>query len=192
MGALCFAVYENSTIYHNLRLMIFPETYHLMDWEEYYAEDVYRQIEEFIGEDPASYRTLSLGINPAAALYNGFYCLDGYSNYYPLEYKREFREIIAAELAKNEETRVYFDTWGNRCYLLNGETGNYMTVSGNTGATYQNLDLNMEKAYAMGARYLFAAMPIEHPERLHLLPAREEPFFTEESYYRIWLYRIEP
>ncbi|MBO5281674.1 MAG: hypothetical protein J6B43_00890, partial [Lachnospiraceae bacterium] len=63
---------------------------------------------------------MSLGITPAAALYNGFYCLDGYSNLYPLEYKHEFREIIARELEKSEGVRVYFDAWGNRCYLFNG------------------------------------------------------------------------
>lgn len=191
VATLCFTVYQNSTIYHNLRLMIFPDTYQLMDWDDYYAEDVYRQIDQFIGKDKATYRTLSLGINPAAALYNGFYCLDGYSNYYALDYKHEFREIIAAELAKNEESRVYFDTWGNRCYLLNSETGNYMTIAGNTGATYQNLTLDTQKAYDMGARYLFAAMPIDNADEMNLVLAREEPFFTEDSYYSIWLYQIE-
>lgn len=188
---LCFTVYENSTIYHNLRLMIFPDTYHLMNWEDYYAEDVYQQIGDFLGEDKSCYRVASLGINPAAALYNGFYVLDGYSNYYSLDYKHEFREIIAKELEKNEETRIYFDTWGNRCYLLNAETGNYMTIEKNGGASsYKNLELNTKKMYEMGARYLFAAMPIDNKEQLGLVPVREEPFETPESYYAIWVYEI--
>lgn len=42
---------------------------------------------------------------------HGFYTVDGYSNNYPLEYKHRFREVIAAELEKNEEVRVYFDLW---------------------------------------------------------------------------------
>ena len=61
----------------------------------------------------------SLGISPAPALMHGFYTVDGYSNNYPLEYKHRFREVIAPEIEKNEEVRVYFDTWGNRCYLFN-------------------------------------------------------------------------
>ncbi len=187
---LCLMVYPNSTVYHNLRLMIFPDTYHLMDWEDYYAEDVFEQIEEFIGEEKSSYRTVSLGITPAAALYNGFYCLDGYSNLYPLEYKHEFREIIAKELEKSEELRVYFDAWGNRCYLFNGETGNYMMIAGNNGGSFVSLDLNTAKMYEMGARYLFAAMPIENAEEIGLTLLREEPFETESSYYRIWLYGV--
>lgn len=189
---LCFAVYQNSTIYHNLRLMIFPDTYHLMNWDDYYAEDVFGQIDDFLGKDKASYRTVSLGITPAAALYNGFYCLDGYSNLYSLEYKHEFREIIEKELDKLEGVRVYFDAWGNRCYLFNAETGNYMMIAGDNGGAFQHLELNTGKMYEMGARYLFAAMPIENAGEMGLVLAREEPFATQDSYYRIWLYEVAP
>lgn len=190
IAALCFMVYQNSTIYHNLRLMIFPDTYHLMNWDDYYAEDVFEQIDAFIGKDKSSYRTVSLGITPAAALYNGFYCLDGYSNLYPLEYKHAFREIIAKELEKSEELRVYFDAWGNRCYLFNGETGNYMLISGDSGGSFVHLDLNTRKLYEMGGRYLFAAMPIDNAEEMGLSLIREEPFQTPESYYKIWVYEV--
>lgn len=187
---LCNVVYENSTIYHNLRLMIFPDTYDLMDWDEFYAEDVYEQVEEYIGKDKSTYRTVSLGITPAAALYNGFYCLDGYSNMYSLEYKHEFRETMAKELDKLEELRVYFDTWGNRCYLFNAETGNYMLIDKHNGASYENLELDTAKLYEMGARYLFSAMPINHAEEMGLELMRETPFSTPESYFEVWLYEI--
>lgn len=191
LAALAFMIYDNSTIYHNLRLMIFPDTYHLMDWDDFYAEDVFEQIDAFIGVDKSEYRTVSLGITPAAALYNGFYCLDGYSNYYPLEYKHEFREIIADELAKSEELRVYFDTWGNRCYLFNGETGNFMMIPGVNGGSFEHLDLNTSKLYEMGGRYIFSALPIDNAEDMNLVLLRDEPFETETSYYSIWLYGIE-
>jgi len=190
LAVLAFMIYENSTIYHNLRLMIFPDTYHLMDWDDFYAVDVFEQIDEFIGVDKADYRTVSLGITPAAALYNGFYCLDGYSNFYPLQYKHEFREIIANELSKSEELRVYFDAWGNRCYLFNGETGNFMMIPGVNGGSFEHLDLNTSKLYEMGGRYIFSALPIENAEDMNLILLREEPFETETSYYSIWLYGI--
>jgi hypothetical protein len=187
---LGFNIYENSTIYHNLRLMIFPDTYHLMDWDDYYAEDVYSQIDAFIGADKSEYRTVSLGITPAAALYNGFYCLDGYSNFYPLEYKHEFRQVIEKELEKSDELRVYFDAWGNRCYLFNGETGNYMMIPGSNGGSFEHLEFNTQKLYEMGGRYIFSALPIENAEDMNLKLLRDEPFKTDTSYYSIWLYEI--
>lgn len=190
LGFLVYNIYENSTVYHNLRLMIFPDTYHLMTWDDYYAEDVFTQIDEFIGQDKEDYRTVSLGITPAAALYNGFYCLDGYSNYYPLEYKHEFREIIAAELEELEETKVYFDAWGNRCYMFTGETGNFMMIPKTNDGHFEHLDLNTGKLYQMGARFVFSAMPIDNAEEINLELLREEPFETEQSYYRIWLYAV--
>lgn len=190
LAVLAFTIYDNSTIYHNLRLMIFPDTYHLMDWDDFYAVDVFEQIDEAIGVDKSEYRTVSLGITPAAALYNGFYCLDGYSNFYSLEYKHAFREIIADELSKSEELRVYFDAWGNRCYLFNGETGNFMMIPGNNGGSFEHLDLNTSKLYEMGGRYIFSALPIDNAEELKLALLREEPFETETSYYSIWVYEV--
>lgn len=184
-----FIVYPNSSIWHNLRLMIFPDTYHLMTWDDYYAEDVFVQIDDAIGRDKSQYRVASLGINPAAALYSGFHCIDGYSNLYPLEYKHEFRKIIEKELDKSSEVAVYFDTWGNRCYLLNSETGNYMMVQGGAGS-YKNVELNVERLRKMGVEYLFSAMPMENAEDLGLALLREEPFATEDSYYEIWVYRV--
>jgi len=187
---LCITIYENSAIYHNLRLMIFPNTYQLMNWDDFYAEDVYEQIDDFIGKDKSTYRTLSLGITPAAALYNGFYCLDGYSNMYSLEYKHQFRKIIASELDKLDEIRTYFDCWGNRCYLLNSETGNYMLIDKENSSSYKELDLNTAQMYAMGARYLFSAMPIDNAKELGLELLRDTPFATEESYFEVWLYEV--
>ena len=73
-----------------------------ISWQDFYAEDVFSQVEDYLyettGLEKGKYRVVSLGICPAAALYNGFYCLDGYSNNYPVEYKHAFRQIIEPEL----------------------------------------------------------------------------------------------
>lgn len=87
-----------------------------------------QEIDDAIGRDKSTYRVAHLGISPAPSLMHGFYTVDGYSNNYSLEYKHRFREVIAEELEKNEEVRVYFDLWGNRCYLFNSITGNYMQL----------------------------------------------------------------
>lgn len=99
-----------------------------ISWESWFAEDLMQEIDDAIGRDKSTYRVAHLGISPAPSLMHGFYTVDGYSNNYPLEYKHRFREVIAAELEKNEEVRVYFDLWGNRCYLFNNITGNYMQL----------------------------------------------------------------
>lgn len=183
-------VLKNSTAVDGMKYMLKPDAHEQMSWDDFYAPDVYQQIDAFIGEDKASYRTVSLGLPPAAALYNGFYCLDGYSNFYSLEYKHQFRKIIAKELEKSEEVRLYFDEWGNRCYLLNAETGNYMMLDKYNTGTYKQLELDVEQLKSMGAKYIFAGIKIENADSLGLELLREEPFATEESYYGVWLYKI--
>lgn len=185
-------IFPNSPICHNLKLMAFPDTYHLIGWDEYYACDIFSQIDEFIGKEKSSYRTASLGITPAAALYNGFYCLDGYSNLYSLDYKHEFRKIIERELEKYDAMRIYFDTWGNRCYLFTAETGNNMQIPKYSDMSYKDLELNTGQMYKMGARYLFSAIRIDNAAEMGLELMREEPFSTSESYYAVYLYEILP
>lgn len=103
-----------------------------ISWESWFSEDLMQEIDDAIGRDKSTYRVAHLGVSPAPALMHGFYTVDGYSNNYPLEYKHRFREVIAPEIEKNEEVRVYFDTWGNRCYLFNSITGNYMRLQRET------------------------------------------------------------
>ena len=94
----------------------------LMSWKDYFAEDLMAEIRDAIrketGMEQSEYRIASLGMCPAVPLEAGFYCIDGYSNNYSLEYKHQFREIIAKELEKCPDMRVYFDDWGSRCYLF--------------------------------------------------------------------------
>lgn len=168
--------------------------YGAMSFADYYAIGVLEQVRDYIyeatGEEQSEYRVVSLGIDPAAALYHGFYCLDGYSNNYSLQYKHEFREIIAPELAKSEYLRTGFDDWGNRCYLFSAESPGYYTIEKN-GFYFQDYSLNTEKLAEMGGKYVLSAAYIQNAQEAGLLLLREEPFETEESYYRIFLYGID-
>lgn len=94
-----------------------------ISWKSYFSEELMQELDETIGRDKTTYRVAHLGISPAPALLHGFYTADGYSNNYPLEYKHKFRKVIEKELEKTDEAAVYFDTWGNRCYLFNATTG---------------------------------------------------------------------
>ena len=173
--------------YEQIRQVIFPQ-YDLMTWAKYYAEDVFDRIKEAIPEKREEYRVVSLGLPPAVALYNGFYCLDGYSNNYPLEYKHEFRKIIARELEQSEWNREYFDHWVSRCYVMAHETGANPMIAKWPGSTYHELLIDTAAIKAMGGRYIFSAMPVENPQELGL--KEEGAFDTDKSFYRIWVYRI--
>lgn len=165
-----------------------------ISWEDFYAEDVFEQIEDYIYETTAQekeeYRVASLGICPGAALYNGFYCLDGYSNNYPVEYKHTFRKIIEPELDKSEYLAEYFDEWGNRCYLFSAEIPGYYTVE-KGGFYFSDFAMNVGAFEEMGGRYVFSAAYIDGAEDTGLKLLREEPFETEDSYYKIYIYGLD-
>lgn len=185
-------IYQNSFFYHQIRQVIFPDTYRIMTWRQYYAEDLMEQIEACIvetsGMEKSEYRVASLGMSPAAALYHGFYCLDGYSNNYSLEYKHAFRKVIAPELAKNEAMRIYFDDWGNRCYLISAESGSVPMIDKYRATVYENLELDMETFSGMGGKYIFSAMEIGNCDELGL--RLEGVFETPGSFYKVYLYGL--
>lgn len=195
-GVMCVTggkVLLESNLKPNIQKLLNPE-YSMFSFSDYYAIGVLEQVEEFIyettGEEQEEYRVVSLGIDSAAALYHGFYCLDGYSNNYSLDYKHAFRSIIAPELAKNEYLTENFDNWGNRCYLFSAECPGYYTVEKN-GFFYQDFSIDTEALKAMGGKYLFSAAYIQNGDEIGLKLLRETPFETEDSYYRIFLYEID-
>lgn len=166
----------------------------LMSWKDYFAEDLMAEIRNAIweetGMEQSEYRIASLGMCPAVPLEAGFYCIDGYSNNYSLEYKHQFREIIAKELDKCPDMRVYFDDWGSRCYLFTQESQNYYYLKKDADFQYQNLELDTGKMKQLGCDYLFSAAEIvpENAERLEL--TLQGVYDTEDSYYRIWVYQL--
>lgn len=169
--------------------------YQALSYRDYYAEEVMGQVQDYLweqtGQQPEEYRVVSLGIDPAAAYYAGFSCLDGYSNNYSLDYKHAFRQVIAPELQKSEYLTQYYDDWGNRCYLISAECPGYYTIE-KGGFFFQQYELNAEALKAMGGRYLLSAAYILNAEEQGLKLLREEPFETIESYYRIFLYEVMP
>lgn len=182
-----------SNLKPNLQKVINPE-YGAISFNDYYAVGVMDEVDalimELTGKTQDEYRVVSLGIDPAAALYHGFYCLDGYSNNYPLEYKHEFRSIIASELDKNGYLTEYFDGWGNRCYLFSAECPGYYTIE-KGGFYFQNYSIDIEALKSMGGEYIISAAYIANAEELGLVLLNEEPFETADSYYRIYVYGLQ-
>ncbi|MCM3595759.1 DUF6044 family protein [Metabacillus idriensis] len=157
--------------------------------KEFYAEEQFAEIKEHIGLPVEDYRVASLGLHPAIAQYNGFYTLDTYNNFYPLSYKYQFRKIIENELSKNKRLRIYFDEWGGRCYLFSSELGKKYMFTKNSTNRIKDLDLNTVPFKKMGGEYIFSSLPIEQPEKNHLI--LDKVFHSEESAWKIYLYKAK-
>lgn len=157
-----------------------------VSWESFYAEDVMQEIDDAIGRDKGTYRVAHLGISPAPALMHGFYTVDGYSGNYSLEYKHAFRRVIAAELDRNPEAAVYFDTWGNRCYLFNSVTGTYWMLKKGNAVRYEGLQFDMEALAGLGCEYILSGAEIVDAQSMGL--ELMGYFESETSYWGIWLY----
>lgn len=63
---------------------------------------------------PEGSRVFSIGIDPMIAPMNGIAAIDGYHNFYPLEYKERFRPIVAAQIEGHDRNYWYFEGWGSR------------------------------------------------------------------------------
>ena len=191
-GITGLQILKNSLVKPCVQVVLNPSN-QAISWSDYYADGVMEQIEEFISVTTnmrqEDYRVASLGIDPAASLYHGFYTVDGYSNHYSLDYKNRFRQVIASELDRSPYLEDYYDNWGNRCYLFSSEAPAYYTIE-KGGFWYQDLQIDTEGLSKLSCRYILSAAYIANSEDLGLILLREEPFETDTSYYRIFLYEV--
>lgn len=191
LGLWGITILSHSAAYPNLSKLIKGGNYYALDWKSFFAEDIFSQIDDAIGKPKESYRVVSIGIYPAAASYNGFYCLDGYSNNYPLSYKHTFRQIIEGELEKSDYVRALFDNWGNRCYITTAEQADYYTFEKKWNSVIYDLDLNADVLRELNCQYVFSAAYLMNAEENGLSLLQETPFETEGSWYHIYVYEVE-
>lgn len=156
-------------------------------FKQFYAEEQFSAIKDYIGLPQEDYRVASIGLHPAIAQYNGFYTLDSYNNFYPLTYKYQFRKIIEKELKKNKTIRTYYDEWGGRCYIFTDELGKHYMFKKRTKKRLKNLELNTDAFKAMGGSYLFSSVPIDNAEDNQLV--LEKVFESKSSVWKIYLYK---
>ncbi|MFZ4452572.1 DUF6044 family protein [Salibacterium aidingense] len=158
-------------------------------YEEFYSEELFSEIQAYIGQDPEDYRVVSIGMHPAIAQYNGFYTLDFYVTMYPLEYKHQFENVIAGELEKNSTLDNYYSTWGGRVYTFADELGKNYLFTKDKDKTIKDLDFGTEAFKEMGGEYILSAVEIENAGENDL--ELEKVFEKESSAWRIHLYKAE-
>jgi hypothetical protein len=157
-------------------------------YRQFFSENLFANIAQTIGLPKQDYRVVSIGIHPSIAQYNGFYTLDGYQNYYPLAYKKQFRKLIARELEKNITWQEYFDYWGSRCYLFSSEIPDQLSTK-NKGRVINHLEIDTQVFKEMGGRYIFSAAEIMNnaAENLTTIGVFED----KDSVWRIYVYGVE-
>ncbi len=192
LGCVGVVTLKNSLVKPCVQKILNPD-YAAITYADYLAIGVLNQVEDFMteteGMQKEAYKVASLGIDPAAALYHGFYCVDGYSNNYDLEYKHAFRKVISPELEKSDYLKDYYDNWGNRCYLFSAECPGYYTIE-KGGFAFYTLELDTVALKELGCDYIFSATYVVNAEENGLLLLNESPFETTDSYYQIFVYKI--
>lgn len=181
-------VYTSSPLRSNFMQIFRPQEVNAITWNEFYSPELFSEIGESIGKNKSEYRVASIGLFPSVALYNGFYCIDGYSSNYDLSYKHEFREIISAELEKNGSMRSYFDDWGNRCYIFVDQIYGDYQIDKDDERVLTELKLNTKAMKELGCEYIFSALPIDSPYMSDM--AFIGDFVREDSPYHIYVYKI--
>jgi len=129
----------------------------LNTFDKYYKFEIYSSVKSIVKQD----RLMSIGIDPMIAVMNDIKVIDGYQTIYPMEYKKKFRKIIAAELEANNSLKDYYDNWGNRVYVFYNDS--------------KNLLVNFEEAKKIGASYVLSSFVINN-ESLKLVKKLENVF----------------
>ena len=166
-------------------------------YSEFYSVELLSQIKDYIGKPQSSYRVVSVGLEPAVALYSGFYSLEGYSGSYPIEHKRRMREVMASELAKNQVLADNFDGWGNKVTIYSDDIARkigYPTawdipfITKDLDVSIDSLSIRSDLLYGMNCRYLLSALEITNCDETGL--EFLESFENDQSPYRIYLYKV--
>jgi Protein of unknown function (DUF6044) len=138
------------------------------NFRAFYREDQFVKVKEIVNRKEGS-KVVSLGMSPAIALYNGLSCLDGYYNNYSLDYKHQFRRIMAAELERSETCRNYFDNWGSRCYIFPAELNLRLDCANRDSCAVKELRLDYKAFKELGGTHLISAfaIPIDSMAEIH-------------------------
>ncbi|MCM1264169.1 MAG: DUF6044 family protein [Butyrivibrio sp.] len=157
-----------------------------LDYEQFYAVDLFNEIKEKINYDDEW--SVAYGIHPAVLEYNGIATLDGYLGFYSQEYKEEFRKIIAPALERVEASRIYFDDWGARAYLYSGTDASIVNFGKHIYATDYDIYIDTDALKALGGKYIFSRLEISNAAEAGI--ELMDNFSSADGSYVIYLYKV--
>ncbi len=160
-----------------------------LSYSEFYSSELFDTIKNDIGYNESDW-SVAYGMHPAVLEYNGIATLDGYLGFYSQEYKEQFRKVIAPALERKENTRIYFDDWGARCYLYSGTDDSIvMATRSMTGVTDRDIYIDSDALKDLGCKYIFSRIDISNAEEKNLI--LKGVYEAEGSPYTIYVYGFE-
>jgi len=159
-----------------------------MSFKRFFAEDLFSNVIQFIGDAPSEFRVISVGIPADIAAYNGFYTLDSYQRNYALGYKHQFGTLIRKELDKSPERADYFNHWGSRCYVFAAELAPSQAEKGKKKTRIESLEIDLDVFRQMGGRYILSGHEIGNFGGDEI-PLRGV-FRDDDSYWSVYLYEV--
>jgi hypothetical protein len=157
----------------------------------FFSEQLFQRIVSDLGINPSSTMVASVGLHPSIAQVNGFHTFDGYLNFYPIDDKRLFREVVFKEFSRDPKLLSYLDDWGNRLYLFSAEVmcprmGSVCLADG--GRSIEDLHVDLDALRTHGVELLFSAIPIAKANGEAIQPIGV--YEDEVSAWRIHVYRL--
>ncbi|SEH05287.1 DUF6044 family protein [Candidatus Venteria ishoeyi] len=154
---------------------------------QFYDASLFQEVKDLMdAECDESYNVMCIGFHPSVAQFNKIKTLDSYQNNYPLEYKHDFREIIAGELDRNESIKATFDLWGSKCYSFSSELGKNYFWEKDATIKIQQPDYDYDKIKSMNGKFILSSVEIKVNEDIEFL----ESFTSSNSYWEIYVYKI--
>ena len=165
---------------------LFPnKSFHaVISYKEFFAADLFEQIKRDISYTDEM--VAALGYHPSVLMYNGFNCIDGYSNSFPLSYMQKFKTLIAPELEINQWAREYYDR-GGRMYIYNTDLHYRPTRNKDTSPVQLRIDMDVFK-HGFNGKYILSRAEISNADSLGLRLVHR--YYDEESIYTIYLYGV--
>lgn len=190
-GLVCGEYYDKEQ-HTNLKL-IAGKTIDVPTFKQFFDTDLFEAIHKNLGtQSDYKTKTVSVGIYPCVAEYNGFWTLDAYRVNYPAEYKHKFRNVIADELNKSESLRKSFDDWGSRCYIFSAsleKQGNQYLCGKKDSISIDRLEISIPALEEMDCDFIISAVDINNYKELGL--DYIDSFTTPKSYWCIKVYKVK-
>jgi len=155
-------------------------------FQQYYAPKLFNKVKQKISESIRHIRIVSYGIEPAVALYNGFYTIDGYSVNYPLTYKHRFRNVISNYLndEKNKKIKKMYDKWGAKVYILSTPATLEFYKK---NIVVENPSFSIKALCNLNTNYILSSHSIRYSKDLSYI----DKFKGEDNSWDIFLYKVK-
>jgi len=170
------------------------EQYRYITFNNYYAPKLFHKIKNDLNitaTNISKQKFVSYGIEPAVALYNGLYTVDGYSTNYPITYKHIFRDVQDKECFETKFGRgnkKQYDTWGSKAYLLcvDSRPENYHYYI-DRNITIVPFNASVPKLCTLGTKYILSG---HHLKQLPQIKLIKEYTQKDETQWHIWIYKL--